>query len=274
MRNPYMKANQQKDATAPTPAPEPIIPQITQQEAENVVADDPVFGNLDGKAKETKRNYQKSITAYNKFAAIQKVPLYACLTAAFLNTYDLKNLLSQFSTYLFTCKYAPLVGPNYLSSFKMQIEGKYPKLKLFDSKYYNNRTGQLRWYSNLYHELLNKGKTRNMADGKTLTDRPNPIGRELANRIALAYIAENTVQSNFNSVMVAFVRLAVGRPNELSLCTWNDMYFNGRELNLNWKQKKSHLESPISMPPDSELMALDPFHALGRFLITYSGTFC
>lgn len=273
--NPYMKSSsKQQHVTAPVPTTT-TPPQITQEEAEAVVADlsgDQAFDTLDAKAKETKRNYSKSIVAYNKFATIQKLPLYAALSTIFLNTYDLKKLMSQFSTYLFNCNYAPLVGPNYLSSFKMQIEERYPDLNLFHRSHFN-RNNQLKWYSNLYHGLKNKGANRNLMAGKSLTGRPSPIGRDLANRIALAYMKENTPDSIFQSVLVALVRSAVGRPNEVSLCTWNDLYFNGREMILQWRQKKSHLESPLSMTPDKEMMALDPYHALGRYLITYNGTF-
>lgn len=272
IENPYAKKGERLGPKPPDPPPI----SITQEEAERTVQDpkdkeSQPYACLDTKATETRNNYTKAINAYNTFAKAQKVPVYAALTAVFLNTYDIKKLLSQFSTFLFS-KYAALVGPNYLSSFKVQVERCHPDLKLFDKKYMN-KSGNPKWYSEMYFGLLNKGKNRNIADGKALTERPLPVSRDLLNEICLAFIAENNPDSVFMSVLFAIVRQAVGRPNELSYCTWDEMFFNGRHLELFWKQMKTHLESPISMPADRSMMALCPFNALGRYLITYGGSF-
>lgn len=229
------------------------------------------FQPMDYKTNSTKSNYAKAKRSYNNFATKQKILLYAQLTLYFLETYDVVRLFKEFAEYLFS-NYEAMVAPNYLSCVKVSLEKDFPTLKFFQRNQYD-QAGKLAWYSKIYNQLLNKGVDHNHEEGKDVTKGKAPVLRALLNDIILTLLNENTAKSVFEGVQMTMVRSSVGRPNELALCTWNGMFFNGKEVSLQWKRSKSHSETPMTLPPDVELMALCPLHSLGRYILTYGGSY-
>lgn len=243
-----------------------------KNESEKVETNDEGFGEFKHTTYETGSNYKKAINAFNNFQQRQqKVPTYEKITHQFLETYTIVTLFLQFASYLFLT-YDAAVAPNYLSYLKTLLERKFQSLSFFQRNQYSARN-KLEWYTKIYHDLSKAGFQRNVSQGKSMTKKKPPILRDLLNRICLELLSENTHESIFNSVLMPFVRSSVGRPCELALCTWNGLYFNSRAIQLQWKRSKTYSETPMTLPPDIELMTLCPFHCLGRYLITFSGQF-
>lgn len=244
----------------------------TETSLEKPQQEEKMFEALNYKKKGTKTNYNKSISSFNKFAKLQKgVVPYDKLTLQFLEKYTIVKLFAEFAHYLFN-NYEALVAPNYLSCFKMVLEKRFPNLSFFQRIQYDHKN-KLIWYSKIYNELSNKGIDHNHQKGKDITQMKAPVGRKLLNDMIMDLLYENTPRSIYEGVQMAMMRSSVGRPCELALCTWNGLYFDTRQIQLQWKRSKIHKDTPMTLPADKELMALCPLHSLGRYVLTFHGQY-
>lgn len=221
----------------------------------------------------THQSYNSAITNYNRLAdSNEEVPKYSELTRDVLVAYGVEKLFRQYAQYLLDNVETHNSCMTYFSSFRTKLEKDFPNLPCFAKELYDS-DNKLPWYSSIYHDLSTQKVDTIQEEGGDVVTKPDNVGREMINESCEALLMLNTPQSVFNRFAILMLWSAVGRACELALATFNSMSFDLRELEFNWKQNKTHAESPMRFPKDRHNMGTCPFHAMGCYLITYKGCF-
>jgi len=110
------------------------------------------------------------------------------------------------------------------------------------------------------------------ASGTTIEDKAPPIQRFLMKRIMKTYCSlmkganESKIKILVNRrCCILMTYLAIGRGGKVGHASWSrsKWYFDQQLLWMNWNERKTGMQKPMTFNCDAECFEMDFFHALG-----------
>ncbi len=173
---------------------------------------------------------------------------------------------------------APKTAEAYLTGVKVAMQQLLPE---------SNMWINTDWYSNLRFLNLNKMITQNnmflnyrfrvskgtstvrINEGKSLVEKPEPIGRRLLQKMTEGLMERGDTASMLKRAAL-ITYLSCGRSGEIARLSWNSVAWDYEEdcIKFHWMENKTCEEKILNFFCDSESVEIDFYNALGCYLIT------
>lgn len=188
--------------------------------------------------------------------------------------YDVERLLGEFAEHLLQTNLAMKTATGYLSGIRTKLRKRFKNLRKFNHTYYpHNKSGNPKWYSEIYSTLEKKKVEKVHDKGKSVINQSDPVTRKNIIDSSRALLILNKPKRTKQRAQLVILWSALGRAMELALTTWNGMFFDGHEIDFHWKEQKTVSALPMRYPKDRHNFECCPIHSLACYLIVFDGDF-